>query len=52
VYPYEHGSPFFLEARLEKTSKLSVLNLEQFGVGDQMGSSYSKENHSHQSPYD
>jgi hypothetical protein len=26
--------------------------LEKFGIGDQMGSSYWNENHSHQSSYD
>jgi hypothetical protein len=40
VYPYKHGSPLFLEAWFEKISKLSVLNLEKSGMGDQMGSSY------------
>jgi hypothetical protein len=29
---------FFSEAYLERTSKLSVLGLEQFGMGDQPGS--------------
>jgi hypothetical protein len=29
-----------------------VLNLEKPGMGDQMGSSHWKENHSHQSSYD
>jgi hypothetical protein len=41
-----------LEAWLEKISKLSVLNLEKPGMGDQMGRSYWKENHSHRSLYD
>ena len=30
VYPSKHGSPFLLEVWFERTSKLSVLNLEQF----------------------
>jgi hypothetical protein len=38
TYPYKHGSPFFLEVWLERIPKLSVLNLEKFGMGDQMGS--------------
>jgi hypothetical protein len=38
-----------LEAWLERISKLSVLNLEKYGMGDQMESSYWKENHSHRS---
>jgi hypothetical protein len=33
-YPYQQGASSFLEAYLEKTSKLSVLGLEQFGMGD------------------
>jgi hypothetical protein len=41
-----------LEAWLEGILKLSVLNLEKPGMGDQMGSSHWKENHSHRSPYD
>jgi hypothetical protein len=41
-----------LEALFERISKLSVLNLEKSGMGDQMRSSYWKENHSHQSLYD
>jgi hypothetical protein len=36
----------------EIISKLSVLNLEKFGMGDQTGSSYWKKNHSHRCPYD
>jgi hypothetical protein len=32
-------SPFFLEVWLERIPKLSVLNLEKSGMGDQMGSS-------------
>jgi hypothetical protein len=41
-----------LEAWFGRISKLSVLNLEKFGMGDQMGSSYWKENHSHRTSYD
>jgi hypothetical protein len=52
TYPYKHGSPFFLEAWFERISKLSVLILEKFGMGDQTRSSYLKENHSHRSPYE
>ena len=37
-YPYQQGSSSFLEAYLERTSKLSVLDLEQFGMGDRPGS--------------
>jgi hypothetical protein len=33
-YPYQQGASSFLEAYLERTSKLSVLGLEQFGMGD------------------
>jgi hypothetical protein len=36
-----------LEAWFEGISKLIVLNLEKLGMGDQMGSSHWKENHSH-----
>jgi hypothetical protein len=36
-----------LEAWFERIPKLSVLNLEKSGMGDQMESSYWKENHSH-----
>jgi hypothetical protein len=39
TYPYKHGSLFFLEVWLERIPKLSVLNLEKSGMGDQMGSS-------------
>jgi hypothetical protein len=42
AYPYKHGSSFFLEAWFKRTSKLSVLNLEKSGMGDEMGSSYWK----------
>jgi hypothetical protein len=52
TYPYKHGSPFFLEAWFKRISKLSVLNMEKYGMGDQMESSYWKENHSHRSSYD
>jgi hypothetical protein len=41
-----------LESWFEGISKLSVLNLEKCGMGDQMGSFHSKENHSHRSSYD
>jgi hypothetical protein len=37
-YPYQQGVSSFSEAYLERTSKLSVLGLEQFGMGDQPGS--------------
>jgi hypothetical protein len=33
-YPYKQGASPFLEAYLERTSKLSVLGLEQFGMSD------------------
>jgi hypothetical protein len=33
TYLYKHGSPFVLKARFERTSKLSILNLEQFWDG-------------------
>jgi hypothetical protein len=33
-YPYQQGASYFSEAYLERTSNLSVLGLEQFGVGD------------------
>jgi hypothetical protein len=35
-YSYKQGSSF-LEAYLESTSKLSVLVLKQFGMGDRQG---------------
>jgi hypothetical protein len=38
-YPYKLGLPFFLEVWLERIPKLSVLNLEKYRMGDQMGSS-------------
>jgi hypothetical protein len=37
-YPYQQGASSFLEAYLERTSKLSVLGLKQFGIGDRPGS--------------
>jgi hypothetical protein len=33
-YPYQQGASSFSEACLERTSKLSVFGLEQFGMGD------------------
>jgi hypothetical protein len=33
-YLYQQGASSFLEAYLKRTSKLSVLGLEQFGMGD------------------
>jgi hypothetical protein len=36
-YPYEQDASYFSEAYLERTSKLSVLDLEQFGMGDRPG---------------
>jgi hypothetical protein len=41
-----------LEAWLERISKLSMLNFEKSGMGDQMGSSHWKENHTHRSSFD
>jgi hypothetical protein len=35
---YQQGASSFSEAYLERTSKLSVLGLEQFGMGDRPGS--------------
>jgi hypothetical protein len=37
-YPYQQGASSFLEAYLERTSKLSVLGLEKLGMGDRPGS--------------
>jgi hypothetical protein len=37
-YPYQQGASSFSEAYLERTSKLSVLGLLQFGMGDRPGS--------------
>jgi hypothetical protein len=34
-YSYQQGTSSFSEAYLERTSRLSVLGLEQFGMGDQ-----------------
>jgi hypothetical protein len=38
VYSYQQGASSFSEAYLERTSKLSVLGLEQFGMGDRLKS--------------
>jgi hypothetical protein len=40
VYPYKHGPPFCLEVWFERISKLSMLNLEKYGMDDQTGSCY------------
>jgi hypothetical protein len=37
-YSYQQGASSFLEAYLERTSKLSVINFEKFGMGDRPGS--------------
>jgi hypothetical protein len=37
-YPYQQGASSFSEAYLERTSKLSVLGLEQFVMSDRPGS--------------
>jgi hypothetical protein len=37
-YSYQQGTSSFSEAYLERTSKLSVFGLEQFGMGDRSGS--------------
>jgi hypothetical protein len=37
-YSYQQGASSFLEAYLERTSKVSLLSLEQFGMGDRPGS--------------
>jgi hypothetical protein len=37
-YPYQQGASSFSEVYLERNSKLSVLGLEQFGMGDRPGS--------------
>jgi hypothetical protein len=37
-YSYQQGTSSFPKAYLERTSKLSVLVLEQFGMGDRPGS--------------
>jgi hypothetical protein len=36
-YSYQQGASSFSEACLERTSKLSVLDLEQFRMGDRPG---------------
>jgi hypothetical protein len=41
-YSYQQGASSFLEAYLERTSKLRVLGLEEFGMGDCWGPSSSK----------
>jgi hypothetical protein len=38
VYSYQQGASSCSEAYLERTSKLSVLCLDQFGMGDRLGS--------------
>jgi hypothetical protein len=37
-YPYQQNVSSFLEAYHERTYKLSVLGLEQFGMDDRLGS--------------
>jgi hypothetical protein len=37
-YSYQQGASSFSEAYLKRTSKLSVLGLEQFRMGDRQGS--------------
>ena len=37
-YSYQEGASSFSKAYLERTSKLSVCGLEQFGMGDQLRS--------------
>jgi hypothetical protein len=37
-YPYQQGASSFSEAYLERTSKLSMVGLEQFGMVDRTGS--------------
>jgi hypothetical protein len=37
-YSYQQGASSFSEAYLERTSKLSVLGFEQFGMSDRPGS--------------
>jgi hypothetical protein len=37
-YSYQQGASSFSEACLERTFRLSVLGLEQFGMGDRPGS--------------
>ena len=38
VYSYQQGASSFSEAYLERTSKLNMLGLEQFEIGEQPGS--------------
>jgi hypothetical protein len=38
VYSYQQGASSFSEAYLKRTSKLSVFGLEQFEMGDRLGS--------------
>jgi hypothetical protein len=35
-YPYQQGASSFSEDYLERTSRLSVLGLEQFGMDDRI----------------
>jgi hypothetical protein len=35
-YSYQQDTSYFLKAYLERTSKLSVLGLEEFGMGDRL----------------
>jgi hypothetical protein len=37
-YSYQQGTSSFSEAYIEITSKLNVLGLEQFGMGDRLAS--------------
>jgi hypothetical protein len=37
-YSYQQGASSFLKAYLERTSKLRVIGLEQYGMSDQPGS--------------
>jgi hypothetical protein len=37
-YSYQQGASSFSEAYIERTSKLNVFGLEQFGMGDRQGS--------------
>jgi hypothetical protein len=43
---------FLFGSLVRKNLKVKCVNLEKSRMGDQMGSSYWKENHSHQSLYD
>jgi hypothetical protein len=38
VYSYQQGAYSFLETYVKRTTKLSVLGLEQFGMGGRLGS--------------